>query len=150
MSFRWTDRTGPAIRGRSSNPAIASIDSTGKVRAHIAGHATISAFLGSITDTLGVTVVWPPVSQVFFREDSLVLSVGQTFTTLATVLNSKGLWATNAVLTYASSAPGVATVEGGGAASFEPRIAAVSEGRTLVTVTAEHVSDVLPVIVVRQ
>jgi uncharacterized protein YjdB len=140
----------PSVTYISSNSLIASVDSMGKVDAHVAGQATISATVGSIKDTLSVTVLWPPVTQVFFRDDSLVLSVGAGFTTWVTVLNSKGLWATNAPLTYSSSAASIVTVDGGGRGSFEPRIAAVGEGRAMITVTAERISAFLPVTVTRR
>src|SRR6267143_1959176 len=38
----------PSVTYASSNPLVASVDSTGKVYAHVAGHATISAAVGSI------------------------------------------------------------------------------------------------------
>jgi uncharacterized protein YjdB len=133
----------PSVTYTSSNEQVATVDSAGKVYAHVAGQATISAAVGSISDTLSVTVLWPPVSKVFFRDDSLALSVGDAFTTWVTVLNVKGNWATNATLTYSSSAPSVATVDG------EGRVTAVGEGRAVITVTAERISDVLPVTVSR-
>lgn len=97
----------PGVTYTSSNSLVASVDSTGKVHAHVAGQATITAAVGSATDELNVTVVWPPVTQVVFRDDSLVLSVGDTFTTWVHVLNSMGNYATNAALRYSSSAEGI-------------------------------------------
>jgi uncharacterized protein YjdB len=131
----------PSVKYTSSDERVATVDSAGKVYAHVAGQTTISAAVGPIADALSVTVLWPPVAQVVFRDDSLALSVGDTFTTWVTVLNVKGNWATNATLTYTSSAPSVATVDG------EGRVTAVGEGRAVITATAEHISDVLPVTV---
>jgi uncharacterized protein YjdB len=146
----------PSLTYTSSNSLVASVDSTGKVHAHVAGQATITAAVGSVRDELDVTVLWPPVSTVVFRDDSLVLSVGDTFTTWVFVLNSKGNYATNAALSYSSSAPSVATVDGVqppgcpvATCSVEPRIAAVGEGRAIITVTAERISDFLAVTVTR-
>jgi len=118
------------------------------------GQATISAAVGSITDELTVTVVWPPVTRVVFANDSLGAFIGDTISEWLFVLNSDGNWATNASLTYSSSAPRIATVDGANPSgcpvatcTFEPRIAAVGEGRAVITVTAERISDSLLVIV---
>ena len=140
----------PQTTYTSSNPLVASVDSAGKVRAHVAGQATISAAVGSIADALDVTVLWPPVTLVAFRDDSLALFVGDTSTTWATVLDSKGNYATHAPLTYSSSAPGIATMVGGSVFCCEGRIAAVGEGRAIITVTAERISDSFTVVVTRR
>lgn len=147
----------PSVVYASSNALVASVDSTGKVYAHVAGQATITAAVGSVRDELNVTVLWPPVTTVVFRDDSLVLSVGDTFKTWVWVINSKGNYATNAPLTYSSSAPSIATADGANPSgcpvatcNFEPRIAAVGEGRATITVTAERISDSLSVIVTRR
>lgn len=47
----------PSVTYTSSNPPVASVDSTGKVYTHMAGEAMISAAVGSISDTLDVTVL---------------------------------------------------------------------------------------------
>jgi len=142
----------PSVTYTSSNSLVASVDSTGKVRAHVAGQATISAAVGSITDTLSVTVLWPPVTVVVFQNDSLVMSVGDTVAPGVIVLNSDGNWPTYATLTYSSSAPSIATVVDSEVRVLykEGRIAAVGEGRAIITVTAERISDVLAVIVTRR
>src|SRR5690348_3543737 len=102
----------PAVTYTSSDALVASVDTTGKVSAHVAGQATISAAVGSITDELTVTVVWPPVTRVFFADDSLATFVGDTIAPWLYVLNADGNWATHATMTYASSASSVATVIG--------------------------------------
>jgi len=136
----------PAVTYTSSDPLVASVDSTGTVYAHVAGQAAITAAVGSITDELTVTVLWPPVTQVFFADDSLVAFVGDTISPGLSVLNAKGLWATNATLLYSSSAPSTATAVSS-SRCCEVRIAAVAQGRAVITVTAERISDFLTVIV---
>jgi uncharacterized protein YjdB len=136
----------PSVTYASSNPPVASVDNKGRVYAHWAGQATISAAVGSSTDELNVTVLWPPVTDVFFADDSLIASVGDTLDPWIYVLNAKGLWPPNALLTYSSSAPSVATVFGG-SRTGEGRIAAVGAGRATITVTVERISDSLLVIV---
>lgn len=144
----------PRVTYTSSDSLVATVDRTGKVYAHRAGLATITAAVASITDTLNVTVLWPPVTQVSFRDRSLALSVGDTASTWVDLLNSQGKYAPYATLTYSSSAPSVATVDATqppgcpwATCSFEPRIIAVGEGRALITVTAERLSDSLVVVV---
>jgi uncharacterized protein YjdB len=146
----------PPVTYTSSNSQVASVDGDGRVYAHAAGQATISAAVGSITDELTVTVLWPPVTTLVFSRDSIVASIGDTVATQVFALNSKGNWATNATLTYTSSAPSVATVDGNilpgcpvTTCSWEPRIAAVGEGRATITVRAEGLRDTLLVIVTR-
>ncbi len=138
----------PSVTYTSSNPLVASVDSTGKVHAHIAGQGTISAAVGSITDELAVTVLWPPVTRVFFADDSLGAFVGDTISPWLYVLNADGNWANNATLTFSSSAPSIATAF----STYQccVRIAAVGEGRAVITVTAERISDSLLVIVARR
>lgn len=142
----------PSVTYTSSNSLVASVDSTGKVRAHVAGQATISAAVGSITDELTVTVRWPPVTAVVFTHDSLAMSVGDTLAPEVIVLNSDGNWATYATLTYSSSAPSIVTVLDGEVRVLaeEGRITALAEGRAIITVTAERISDFLPVTVTRR
>ena len=101
-------------------------------------------------------MLWPPVTTLVFSRDSLVAVIGDTVATQVFAINSKGNWATNATLTYTSSASSVATVDGNiipgcpvTTCSWEPRIAAVGEGRAIITVRAEGLRDTLLVIVTR-
>lgn len=142
----------PPVTYTTSNALVASVDSTGKVRAHSAGQATISAAVGLVTAELNVTVRWPPVTVVAFQNDSLVLSVGDTVAPGVIVLNSQGNWPTYATLTFSSSAPSVASVVDSAVRVLheEGRVAAVGEGRSRITVTAERITDSLTVIVTRR
>ena len=142
----------PSVTYTSSNELVATVDGTGKVYTHQAGEATISAAVGSITDELHVTVRWPPVTEVAFRDDSLVMSVGDTVKPWVFVINSRGNWATNATLTYSSSAPSIAAaLDGEVRVGYEDeRIVAVGEGRAIITVSAEGIRDFLPVTVTRR
>lgn len=131
----------------SSDERVATVDSAGRVYAHQAGQATISASVGSVADTLTVVVVWPPVTTLVFGHDSLVLAVGDTFQEPVIVLNARGNWATYAPLTFSSSDSSIATATEMGFGYFEGRIAAVREGRVTITVMAEHLTDAMTVIV---
>jgi uncharacterized protein YjdB len=138
----------PRVTYISSDSLVASVDSTGKVYAHVAGRATITAALGSVKDTLNVTVLWAPLRTLVFRDNSLELYVGDTFTSWVWAYDIKGNVAIHTPLTYSSSAPGIATVDEPWWGM--PRIVAVAEGQAAITVRAEGFSDVLPVTVTRR
>src|SRR5260370_24416726 len=129
----------PSVIYTSSNALVASVDSTGKVHAHIAGQGTISAAVGSITDELAVTVLWPPVTRVFFADDSLGAFVGDTISPWLYVLNADGNWANNATLTFSSSASCIATA----LSTYQccERIAGVGAGRAQISVLAARICD---------
>jgi uncharacterized protein YjdB len=134
----------------SSDSTVATVDSTGTVYTHVAGEALITAAVGSVADTLDVTVTWPPVTVLAFGYDSLTLAVGDTFPDYLTVLNSHGNLPTYATVTFSSSAPSVAapvdsTVRFGWE---EGRIAAIGEGRAVITARVGDISDTLAVTVV--
>ena len=136
----------PQVTYTSSDSNVATVEATGTVYAHLAGHATISAAVGSITDDLTVIVVWPPVTTLVFNDDSLVAFLGDTVTTTFIVLNARGNVATDAALTLSSSAPGIASVVGRVYCCYG-RVAAIGEGRATITVTAEGLRDSLHLIV---
>ncbi len=103
------------------------------------------------SDDVGSKPTWcfaKPVTRVFFADDSLGAFVGDTISPWLYVLNADGNWANNATLTFSSSAPSIATAF----STYQccVRIAAVGEGRAVITVTAERISDSLLVIVARR
>jgi len=136
----------PQVTYTSSDSRVATVDATGTVYAHHAGQATISAAVGSITDELTVTVVWPPVTALVFNDDSLVAFVGDTVTTTVIVLNARGNVATNATLTFSSSAPSIARMVEQLYCCYG-RVAVIGEGRATITVTAEGLRDSLQLVV---
>ncbi|MGH7638756.1 MAG: Ig-like domain-containing protein [Gemmatimonadaceae bacterium] len=133
--------TNPDVTFNTSAGYIASVDATGKVRAVAPGAATITASVGSVTDQLHVTVNWPPVESVDLQIPSADLFVDDTVPTTIAVINSKAKPATNAAVTYSTSAPTVATVDAIG------RVTGVGSGTATITATAEGISDVVEVTV---
>lgn len=127
--------TDPDVIYRSSAGYIAYVDATGTVRAVAPGAATITASVGPISDQLQVTVNWPPVQSVDLQITSATLFVDDTVPTAIVVINSKAKTATNAPVTYSTSAPDVATVDAIG------RITGVGSGTATITATAEGISD---------
>ena len=136
----------PQVTYTSSDSRVATVDATGTVYAHLAGQVTISAAVGSITDQLTVTVVWPPVTTLVFSDDSLAAFVGDTVTTTVIVLNARGNVATNATLTFSSSTPSIARVIEQSYCCYG-RVAVIGEGRTTITVTTEGLRDSLQLVV---
>jgi hypothetical protein len=131
--------TDPDVTYSSSAGYIASVDATGRVRAVAPGAATISASIGNATDQLQVTVNWPPVQSVDLQIANADVFVDDTVPTTIAVLNSKAKPATNASVTYSTSAPAVATVDAIG------RVTGVGSGTATITATAEGISDQIEV-----
>ena len=119
--------TNKSVSWKSSNTAVATVDSTGKVTAVTAGSATITVTTadGSKTATCAVTVK-VPVSSVTLSKTSATLNVGSTTTLTATVAPSN---ATNKSISWKSSNTAVATVDSTG------KVTAVTAGSATITVT---------------
>lgn len=131
----------PNVTFSSSAGYIASVDATGKVRAVAPGTATITASVGTVKDQLQVTVNWPPVESVDLQIADAAVFVDDTVPTTIAVINSKDKPATNASVTYTTSAPTVATVDAIG------RVTGVGNGTAIITATAEGLSDAIEVTV---
>jgi 5'-nucleotidase/UDP-sugar diphosphatase len=93
--------TNKAVTWSSSNTAVATVDSKGKVTAKKAGTAiiTVKSVTGSGTATCAITVV-EPVITVKLSASNLTLKKGQRYTLLATVApsslsNKKVVWFSN-------------------------------------------------------
>lgn len=124
-----TDKT---VTWKSSNPAVATVDANGVVKAVANGTATITAKAGDKTATCTVKVNIPPVTVavtgVSLNADSVKLTAkGETKTLTATVNPSN---ATDKTVTWKSSNTAVATVENG-------VVKAVGNGTTTITVTTK-------------
>ena len=104
-----TNRT---VEWKSSDTTIATVEETGKVTAVKAGDATITATADGKTAKCQVTTVEPvAVTGVSLSPEAVQLAVGTTTTLKATVAPDN---ATNQKVTWSSSNPEVATVEGNG------------------------------------
>ena len=124
------DATNKNVTWSSDDTSVATVDATGKVTAVSAGTATITVTTvdGGYKDTCQVTVTAAlvPVSGVTLNKDSLALGVGDTETLTATVAPAN---AANQSVTWASSAPSVATVDAAG------KVTAVAPGTATITAT---------------
>lgn len=121
--------TGTEITWTSSNPAVATVDQTGKVTAVSAGTTYITAALGTLTEycTVNVTNSEVAATSVSISPSSTSLTAaGQTYQLSPAVLPSN---ATNVTYTWKSSNTSVATVSQSGV------VTAVANGTTTITIT---------------
>ena len=135
--------SGRAVTWASSNGAVATVSGSGLVSAVGAGSATISATSEGQSGTAAVIVIVVPVASVSVSPATANLQTGQTVQLSATPRDAGGNALAGRVVTWASSAPAIATVNGSGlvtgVAAGSATITASSEGRNgtaAVTVTA--------------
>ena len=103
------DATDNTAKWSSDNPSVATVDQNGQVIAVNAGNAVITASAGDVSATCEVSV-FIPVTSITLSSTDLTLLVGETAVLEATVLPED---ATDKKVTWWSSYPDVATVEGG-------------------------------------
>lgn len=119
LTFTWT----------SSNPAVASV-SNGQVTAVGNGSTTISAAVGSATGTVQVTVQQTATQvSVTFASDT-IRAIGDTVRATATPRDARGNAIAGGAVTWLSTNPAVATVDGNGL------MTAIAEGSATVRGTS--------------
>ena len=117
------DPAGVGAAFTSSNPKVASVNAaTGVVTGKKAGTAVITADIQGIQSSCAVTVYKAP-KKVTLSAKTRTLGVGEPFSLKATLPNN-----TASVLTWTSSNPGVAAVDGSGV------VTALSPGTATITV----------------
>ena len=133
----------------SSNVGVATVSSAGLVTARGVGEARIAASAGGRSAVATVTVTAREVARVELAPTALSVRVGRTAALLARALDAEEQPLTGRVLSFASSAPTIATVSAQGVvtaiAPGAAVITATSEGRSAqaaVTVTPEPVASV--------
>lgn len=124
--------TNKAVSWTSSNTAVATVDSNGKVTAVAAGAAAITVTTADGNKTAVCAVVVQaatiPVTDVSLSRSAASLNVGGTLQLIATVLPSN---ATNKGVNWISSNTAVATVDSNG------NVTAVTPGTAAITVTTQ-------------
>ncbi|HYT83157.1 MAG TPA: Ig-like domain-containing protein [Gemmatimonadales bacterium] len=142
------DANGNPVSGRvvtwaSSAPAVATVSGGGVVTGMAAGAATITATSEGQSGTAAATVTNAAVASVTVSPAAATATVGQTVLLTATPKDASGQPLSGRVVTWASSAPAVATVSGSGVvtgmAAGAATITATSEGQSgtaALTVTA--------------
>ena len=142
--------SGCPIAWSTSAPGVAGVDSTGLVTALSPGSATINATSETKSSTAALTVTLVPVASVLVSPPAATLRVATSVQLSATPLDSAGNPLTGRVVTWSSSAPGVATVNSSGLVTAVglglAAISATSEtksGATAITVTTVPVATVV-------
>lgn len=117
----------------SSNPAFATVSTSGLVTGFAVGSVTITATSEGKSGATTVTVIPAAVGSVTVSPATASTHIGSTTTLTATVRDQNGTVVTNRVVTWTSSNQAVATVAGGivtGVALGTATITATSEGKT--------------------
>ncbi|HEY2377991.1 MAG TPA: Ig-like domain-containing protein, partial [Gemmatimonadaceae bacterium] len=129
--------TGPTVSWSSSNAAVATVNSTGRVTALGPGSASIIATSEGVTGSadVGVIVSPPaPVASVSVSLGSSSLNVGQTTQATAVLKDGSGNVLTGRTIGWSSLNTAVATVTSAGV------VTAVSAGSATIVATSEGVS----------
>jgi uncharacterized protein YjdB len=134
--------TGRVVTWASSNPAVAAVSSSGLVTGLAAGTATITAMSEGKSGSSTITVTNVPVASVDVTPALAAIQAGETVQLTATPTDAAGNPLPGRAVSWASSAPAVATVSGSGLvtgkAAGVATISAMSEGvggTAAVTVT---------------
>lgn len=126
---RPSDATYKTVAWTSSVASVASVDDSGNVIAISEGNTVISARAGGKIASCSVTVSRKvvPVTGVTLNKTSLSLTEGESWTLVATVTPAD---ATYKSVSWSSSSPDIASVDGGG------KVTAKSEGTATITAKA--------------
>lgn len=125
------DATDPSVTWSSSNSAVAAVNASGLVTGVSSGTATITATTtdGGFTDTCEVMVIPKNVTSVSLDKHSITLWSGDLSEQLTASIDPSD--ADNTNVTWSSSNPTVAAVDGSG------NVTAGSDGSATITVTTE-------------
>ena len=109
--------TGRAIAWSSNATGVVTVSAAGRVTGVAAGSATITATSEGKSGTAAVTVTLAPVATVTVSPNPASVVIAGTVQLAATLKDSAGTTLTGRVVTWASSAPAVATVSANGLVS---------------------------------
>lgn len=144
LSVTVTAADGSSLSGRvvtytSSDPGVARATSDGRVIAVGPGSAQITATSEGRSGSVQVTVVPRPVASLSVTPATLSLTVGASAQLTAVARSARGDTLVGRTITWASTTPGVATVDPSG------RVTAVGAGSALIIATADGASDTVAV-----
>ena len=133
------DKTGKVLTGRSvswisSDTAVAPVSDSGLVTGRGAGSATITGTSDGKSGSSAVTVTVQSVASVTVTPASASVVLGQTVQLAATPRDARGNPMTGQTVTWTSSAPAVASVNGSGLVS------GVGAGSATITATSGGVA----------
>ena len=118
----------------SSLPSVASVNSSGVATTLAAGQTTITATVGSLTDTASLTVVAAHLTSISVTPATQIMAVGTTQQFVAVGSFDDGSTQLLASLTWSSSSNSVATVSATGL------VTAVGTGTAILTATSGTIS----------
>ncbi|MEP7382154.1 MAG: Ig-like domain-containing protein [Gemmatimonadota bacterium] len=127
----------------SSNPAVATVDTTGRVIAVGAGSTTVTATVGGVSGSVALTVSATVVSRIAVAVRPAAIEVGELVQALATVLDQRGRPISGRTVSWTSSRPAAATVD-----ATTGMITGVAAGTTEILATSGQIvgSDSVTVI----
>lgn len=132
----------PQLSWSSSDPAVATVDTLGLVRAVSPGEADILATSGSATGRTAILVVTPAATVINLIPDTVEFgALGDTVRLAAEVLDQFGRVVADAAVSWSSSDETVATVDRDGL------VTAVEEGTTHITASSGAASEAAVVLV---
>ena len=141
--------TGRTIAWSTSDPARATVSSTGIITGVTPGAVTITAAAEGKSGTASITVKQKPVGAVIVSPGQVSIEAGQTRQLTAQVTDDQGNVLTGRPIAFSSDKPAIATVSATGVVTAvalgTATITATSEGKTGtadVTVTAVPVATV--------
>lgn len=116
------------------NPSVAGVDAAGTVTGISEGTTTVAAGTGGRAGTASISVLRAAVASISLTPSSLALTVGETASLTARLLDRRGRILTGRVVMWTSSNPGVASVGASGLvtanAAGSASITAASEGQS--------------------
>jgi uncharacterized protein YjdB len=125
---------GRTVAWQSSGPAVATVNGAGVVTGVGVGTTTITATAEGRSGAAAITVGAQPVASLSLSPATATLLMGRTLALTATPRDSAGTVLAGRTITWASSAPSVATVSASGVVTGisvgTATITAASEGRT--------------------
>jgi uncharacterized protein YjdB len=132
--------SGRAVTWTSGTPAVATVSSTGAVKAVSSGSSNVTASVEGQSAVVPITVVRPPVSTVSVVPQSSSLKVGATETLVVTLLDAQSHQLTGRLIATVNNTPSIITVTGG-------QITGVAAGTGSVNYSSEGVTTVATIAV---
>ena len=137
--------SGKTAQWSSTNNSVATVDANGRVTAVGAGSASVSATIDGVSGSAGVSVAAAtpvPVASVQVSPANASVAVGGQVAFTAVARDASGNQITGRSTSWASSMPGVATIDASGLAS------GVAAGSTTITASVDGVTNSTPLTVV--
>ncbi len=149
LDSRGTTLTGQPITWQSSDVGVCAVSGEGRAIGITAGKATITASCGDVHGTAQVRVRLPAVERVVIEPGEFSIEADETRRVTATVFGAEDRKLTGRALTWRSTVPAVATVDGEGTVKgIAPGTAAIvatcdgKDGLVSVTVRSQPIVTV--------